>query len=59
MAIALTYLERWKGSPRNSVSVLDKHGDIRMTYAKVHTCDFAHEAALEGHKKNRAEARKQ
>ena len=45
MAIALTYLERWKGSPRNSVSVLDRHGDIRMTYAKVHTCDFAHEAA--------------
>jgi predicted amidohydrolase len=40
MAIALTYLERWPGSPRNSVSIIDRHGEIVMTYAKVHTCDF-------------------
>jgi predicted amidohydrolase len=40
MAIALTYLERWTGPPRNSVSLIDRHGDIVMTYAKVHTCDF-------------------
>lgn len=40
MAIALTYLERWDGPPRNSLSVIDRHGEIRMTYAKVHTCDF-------------------
>lgn len=45
MAIALTYLERWDGAPRNSVSLIDKHGDIAMTYAKVHTCDFSMEAA--------------
>ncbi|MBS1252734.1 MAG: hypothetical protein MAG451_01776 [Anaerolineales bacterium] len=40
MAIALTYLERWAGAPRNSVSLVDRHGEITMTYAKVHTCDF-------------------
>jgi predicted amidohydrolase len=40
MAIALTYLERWPGAPRNSVSLIDRHGEIVMTYAKVHTCDF-------------------
>jgi N-carbamoylputrescine amidase len=40
MAIALTYLERWPGAPRNSVSVIDRRGRIAFTYAKVHTCDF-------------------
>jgi predicted amidohydrolase len=40
MAIALTYLERWPGSPRNSVSIIDRRGEIALTYAKVHTCDF-------------------
>src|SRR5918999_3059414 len=46
MAIALTYLERWNGAPRNTVSLIDRHGEIVMTYAKVHTCDFDQEAAL-------------
>jgi len=46
MAIALTYLERWEGAPRNSVSIIDRHGEILMTYAKVHTCDFDVESAL-------------
>jgi predicted amidohydrolase len=45
LAIALTYLERWDGAPRNSVSLIDRHGKIVMTYAKVHTCDFSMEAA--------------
>ena len=40
MAIALTYLERWDGAPRNSVSLIDRRGEILMTYAKIHTCDF-------------------
>lgn len=40
MAVALTYLERWDGSPRNSMSLIDRHGELVMTYAKVHTCDF-------------------
>jgi N-carbamoylputrescine amidase len=46
MAIALTYLERWEGAPRNSVSLIDRHGDIALTYAKVHTCEFDLECAL-------------
>ena len=46
MAIALTYLERWPGSPRNSLSLIDRHGDLLFTYAKVHSCDFDVEAAL-------------
>lgn len=45
MAIALTYLERWPGGPRNTVSLIDRHGEIVMTYAKVHTCDFFQEVA--------------
>lgn len=40
MAIAVTYLESWPGAPRNSVSIIDRTGEIVLTYAKVHTCDF-------------------
>lgn len=46
MAIALTYLEKWNGKPRNSVSLIDRHGEIVLTYAKVHTCEFDIESAL-------------
>jgi hypothetical protein len=31
LAIALTYLERWQGPPRNSVSLIDRHGEIAFT----------------------------
>ena len=44
MAIALTYLEKWQGDPRDSISIIDRHGEILMTYAKVHTCDFSFDA---------------
>ena len=40
LAIALTYLERWDGAPRNTVSLIDRRGELALTYAKVHTCDF-------------------
>jgi predicted amidohydrolase len=40
IAIALTYLENLSGLLRNVVSLIDRHGDILFTYAKVHTCDF-------------------
>lgn len=46
MAIAITYLEKWDGPPRNSVSIIDRNGQILMTYAKVHTCDFDIESSL-------------
>ena len=40
MAVAITYLEKWDGAPRNSVSLIDRRGELLMTYAKVQTCDF-------------------
>src|SRR5262245_17130928 len=46
MSIALTYLEKWSGRPRNSVSLIDRRGEIVLTYAKVHTCEFDIESAL-------------
>jgi N-carbamoylputrescine amidase len=46
MAIAITYLERWDGAPRNTVSIIDRHGEVALTYAKVHTCDFSDEREL-------------
>lgn len=46
MAIALTYLENWDAAPRNSVSLIDRRGEIVLTYAKVHTCEFDVESAL-------------
>jgi predicted amidohydrolase/streptomycin 6-kinase len=47
MAIALAYLQEWPGLPRNAMSLIDRHGDIVLTYAKVHTCAFSEaEAAL-------------
>jgi len=41
MAIVITYLEKWEGLPRNSASLIDARGNLLMTYAKVHTCDFS------------------
>jgi len=40
MAIAASYMEQWPGYPRNSVSLIDRHGKIRFTYAKVHTWEL-------------------
>lgn len=30
IAIAITYLQQWPGLPRNAVSLIDRHGEIRM-----------------------------
>jgi predicted amidohydrolase len=40
MAIAITYLERGSGEPRNSLALFDRRGREALTYAKVHTCAF-------------------
>jgi predicted amidohydrolase len=40
VAIVMTYLQKWDPAPRNVATLIDRHGDIKMTYAKVHTCDF-------------------
>ncbi len=47
MAIAITFLEATPNGPRNSVSLINRHGEVLFTYAKVHTCAFdLPEAAL-------------
>ncbi len=40
MAIAVTFLEQYEGGPRNSMVLFDRFGERKITYAKVHTCDF-------------------
>ena len=40
MAIAVTFLEQCEGGPRNSMILFDRFGRRKITYAKVHTCDF-------------------
>lgn len=41
VAIGLTVLEAWPGGPRDTLHLIDRHGEIVLTYAKVHTCDFS------------------
>lgn len=40
MAIGITFLERYDGGPRNSMTLFDRFGQRKLSYAKVHTCDF-------------------
>lgn len=40
MAIGITFLEAYTGGPRNSMVLFDRFGRRKITYAKVHTCDF-------------------
>lgn len=45
-AIAITLLEKHESGPRNTMCLFDRHGELVMTYAKVHTCDFGDECRL-------------
>ncbi len=40
MAIGVTLLEEHGDAPRNSLVLFDRFGARKLTYAKVHTCDF-------------------
>lgn len=40
VAILFTFLETWPGGPRNTAALIDRHGEIVLTYAKVHLCVF-------------------
>ena len=40
MAVGVTLLEAWEGGPRNTLVLFDRFGERKLTYAKVHTCDF-------------------
>lgn len=46
MAIGVTCLEQADPRPKNSLFVYDRHGDLVLQYAKVHTCDLGEEACL-------------
>jgi N-carbamoylputrescine amidase len=46
MNIAVTYLETQLPKPRNSVSILDRHGEVALNYSKVFICDFGYEELL-------------
>lgn len=46
MAIGITLLEKYKDGARNTLILFDRHGGKKLTYAKVHTCDFSVERNL-------------
>lgn len=46
MAIGISFLESYEPSPRNSVYLLDRFGETKLRYAKVHTCDSGEERLL-------------
>ena len=46
MAIGITLLEKYSDGVRNTMILYDRHGDKKLTYAKVHTCDFSAEKNL-------------
>lgn len=46
MAIGITFLERFGNGARNTMVLFDRFGERKITYAKVHTCDFDVESNL-------------
>ncbi|WP_297903525.1 carbon-nitrogen hydrolase family protein [uncultured Parabacteroides sp.] len=46
IAVGITFLERFEPLPRNTFCLIDRLGNIVLTYAKVHTCDFGDECRL-------------
>ena len=46
MAIGITLLEKYADGLRNTLVLFDRFGERKMTYAKVHTCDFSVERNL-------------
>lgn len=47
MAIGITFLEEYGSKdPRNTLVLFDRFGERRLSYSKVHTCDFGAEREL-------------
>lgn len=49
MSIGITFLEKigdGSRNPRNTLALFDRNGERRLTYSKVHTCDFGDEREL-------------
>lgn len=40
MAVGITLLEQYGSHPRNTLVLFDRFGEQKLTYAKVHTCNF-------------------
>ena len=38
--VAITYLEAHQPMPRNTVSVISRHGEVLLNYSKFFICDF-------------------
>lgn len=47
MAIGITLLESHAPLPRNTLVLFDRHGERKLSYSKVHTCDFDVERMLD------------
>jgi predicted amidohydrolase len=45
--IAITYLEAHQPMPRNTVSVINRHGKVVLDYSKAFICDFGKDKLLE------------
>ena len=43
VSIGITFLQKGKQKPYNSIALIDRHGKIVLNYSKVHTCDFSME----------------
>lgn len=46
MAIGITLIEKYGDGVRNTLVLFDRFGERKLTYAKVHTCDFSVERNL-------------
>ena len=46
IAVGITFLEKYGERARNALVLFDRFGKKRLTYAKVHTCDFGAERSL-------------
>lgn len=46
MAVGITFLEKHRPKPLNSMILFDRNGEQRLHYSKVHTCDFDQEQML-------------
>lgn len=46
VSVGITLLEKYENGPRNTMILFDRHGEKKLTYAKVHTCDFGEEKYL-------------
>lgn len=46
LVIGITFLEKTKGKPKNSICVFNSDGNLALHYSKVHTCDFGDEIKL-------------